>query len=595
MIFLTLLIILIFSVSSISAQSIDDIEENNLKDNKVLKSSESTAKLSASATSKNTTKTNTKTTNTTKTTAKQNTTKTNTKAANTTKTTKTTTKTTNATKENKTTVNLKTLTKTSSNFINYTEKNGKFPKVKISNKNYTDTEYLYLISKAVENSSKSKIEIKKNLVKPYTNTNSKAIKGTLNKSEYVKLAGKTRKFIEKNQRAPNWVSSSKGKIPFKQVILVYSKCLDYYNKNNKLPSSVKLDGLDLDSIKNKINQKSNKTVKTTNTTKTNKTTSKTSNSTKKTSNTTKTTNKTSKTGSTSKTNTTKVTKNNNTTINNSNNNISLIQISINYVNNLLNNILDRLDPSKYVLDVSTTDEGALKLNTSKVNVDLNGKSSVNVKLSANNSKTSKNSAKTSTTTKKTTSKTTNATKASTKTTAKTNKTTTKKTTSASKNKSTSNKSVLSSLKKYLNQTKNCQVNNKLIKELTKKLTSSSKTEYQKANKVFQWVRDNIGYSKYSNTRKGAVKTLKSKYGNCVDQTHLLIALSRAAGVPARYVNGGNCKFTTGYVGGHVWAQMYIGKKWVVADTTSTRNTLGKIRNWNTKNYKFLGTYSAINF
>ena len=416
----------------------------------------------------------------------------------------------------------------------------------------------------------------------------------MNKSEYVKLAGRTRVFIEKNQRAPNWVNSSKGKIPFKQVILVYSKCLDYYNQNNKLPSSVKLDGLDLDSIKNKINQKSNKTVKTTNTTKTNKTTSKTSNSTKKTSNSTKTTNKTS---STSKTNATKVTKINNTTINNSNNNISLIQISINYVNNILNNILDRLDPSKYVLDIGTTDEGALKLNTSKVNVDVNGKSSVNVKLSANNSKTTKNSAKTSTTTKKTTSKTTNTTKTSTKTTAKTNKTTTKKTTSASKNttKSTSNKSVLNSLKKYLNQTKNCQVNNKLIKELTKKLTSSSKTEYQKANSVFKWVRDNIGYSKYSNTRKGAVKTLKSRYGNCVDQTHLLIALSRAAGVPARYVNGGNCKFTSGYVGGHVWAQMYIGKKWVVADTTGSKNTLGKIKNWNTKNYRFLGTYSAINF
>ena len=55
MIFLTLFVIFIFSISSISAQSIDDIEDNNLKDNKVLKSSGSTAKLSASASTKNTT------------------------------------------------------------------------------------------------------------------------------------------------------------------------------------------------------------------------------------------------------------------------------------------------------------------------------------------------------------------------------------------------------------------------------------------------------------------------------------------------------------------------------------------------------------
>ena len=179
MIILALLVVLFFSLSSISAQSVnnsDDLDKN------ILKSNSSSNKAVANITSK----------------AKTNSTKT--KSTNKTSTTKTSA---NKTKTNTTTVNKKTLAKTSTSFINYVEKNGKFPKVKISNKNYSNTEYLYLMTKAVENNSNSKILIKKNLVKKYTNTNSKSVKGTLNKTEYVKIASKTRKFIEKNKRAPN--------------------------------------------------------------------------------------------------------------------------------------------------------------------------------------------------------------------------------------------------------------------------------------------------------------------------------------------------------------------------------------------------------
>ena len=160
----------------------------------------------------------------------------------------------------------------------------------------------------------------------------------------------------------------------------------------------------------------------------------------------------------------------------------------------------------------------------------------------------------------------------------------------------SNKAPISKvLKKYLASSKNCQVKDKSIQDLAKTLTSKLKSDYDKGKKLFNWVRDNIQYKKYRNTRRGAVKTLQTKKGNCVDQSHLLIALSRASGIPARYVKGGNCKFSNGYVSGHIWTQMYINNKWVVADTTSHRNSLGKIKNWNTKNYKLYGQFSSINF
>ena len=256
----------------------------------------------------------------------------------------------------------------------------------------------------------------------------------------------------------------------------------------------------------------------------------------------------------------------------------MVEKSIDYINNILNNILDRLDPSKFQIDITQSDEAKGKLNTSKVNVDVSGKSSVNVKISA---KDTKNNTKTTSTKKTNTTNTAKKTAANTKKVA--NKTVSK-TTDISKN-----------LKQYLVSSKNCQVNNKEIKKLATKLTSSLKSDYEKGKKLFTWVRDNIQYKRYSNTRRGALKTLQSKKGNCVDQSHLLIALSRAAGIPARYVNGGNCKFSSGYVAGHVWTQLYIKNKWIVADTTSSANSLGKIKNWNTKSYTLYGQYSSINF
>ena len=545
MIILALLVVLLFSISSISAQSVNNSDD---LDKKILKSNSSSYKSTTSIATKAKTNSIKKT------------------SANKAITNKTST---SKTKANATTVNKKTLAKTSTSFMNYVEKNGKFPKVKISNKNYSNTEYLYLMTKAVENNSNSKIEIKRNLVKKYKNINSKSAKGTLNKTEYVKIAGKTRKFIDKNKRAPNWVSSSKGNIPYNQLIFSYSKCLDFYNKNNRLPNSIKLDDLDLDKINSKLNKNKNKTAAN-NSAKTskqtaNKTVNKASNKTTSTivkTNARKTQNSTTNTASNKEDNSLK--------------NSSLVEKTLNSIHNILNNILDRLDPSKYQVDVTKSDESNLKLNNSKINVDITGKSTVNVKVSTKNA--------TKATTKKTTAST-----------AKANATKTSISKTKTKTLSSTKASISETLKKYLASSKNCQVKNKAIQDLAKTLTSKLKSDYEKGKKLFTWVRDNIQYKKYRNTRRGAVKTLQTKKGNCVDQSHLLIALSRASGIPARYVKGGNCKFTNGYVSGHIWTQMYINKKWVVADTTSHRNTLGNIRNWNTKNYKLYGQFSSINF
>ena len=155
-------------------------------------------------------------------------------------------------------------------------------------------------------------------------------------------------------------------------------------------------------------------------------------------------------------------------------------------------------------------------------------------------------------------------------------------------------SIPAALEIYLQPTNNCQSNSTTIKTLAASITSGTSSTYQKGVDLFNWVRDNIGYSFYYNTKYGALGTLSAKTGNCVDTTHLLIALSRAAGIPARYVSG-VCQFNSGTWYGHVWAQLYVNGKWYNADAISLNNQFGVINNWNTTSWTLKGIYSELPF
>ena len=160
--------------------------------------------------------------------------------------------------------------------------------------------------------------------------------------------------------------------------------------------------------------------------------------------------------------------------------------------------------------------------------------------------------------------------------------------------SLNSKNFISNLADYLESSTNCQVNNAQITELVSKLTKDCKSDREKADAIYTYVRDTLYYSFYYNTRYGAVGTLKAKTGNCVDHSHLLVAMFRNAGLAARYVHG-TCTFSSGSNYGHVWTQVLIGDTWTVADATSSRNSLGKVVNWNSNSYKLNGYYASISF
>ena len=148
---------------------------------------------------------------------------------------------------------------------------------------------------------------------------------------------------------------------------------------------------------------------------------------------------------------------------------------------------------------------------------------------------------------------------------------------------------------YLLSTKNCQSTNANIIALAKSITQSATDPYTKALLIYNWVRDHLAYSFYYNSVKGANGALSSLSANCCDHAHLINALARAVGIPARYAHG-NCYFTSsGNWYGHVWSQLYINGKWISADATSSRNSFGVINNWNTATYTLKGIYRELPF
>ena len=139
--------------------------------------------------------------------------------------------------------------------------------------------------------------------------------------------------------------------------------------------------------------------------------------------------------------------------------------------------------------------------------------------------------------------------------------------------------------------------NDAIKKKAKELTAGLSSPKAKANAIFEFVRDDIRYSFYTNSLKGASGTLSSRKGNCCDKANLIVAMCRSVGIYARYSHAKNCKFASGLNTGHVWAQVYdpISQTWYTADATSRRNNLGQINNWNTKSYNEPKNYVLIPF
>lgn len=123
----------------------------------------------------------------------------------------------------------------------YYKKNKKLPQNVYINKNkMTMYQYYYLVvtrTSQLASGNKKAITIKKTVKAPST-TSDTLKNGKINKKEYVNMAKNVKKFTDKNNRLPNYVTSTRGKLKFESAVVNYNRILVFYKNNKRLPTYV---------------------------------------------------------------------------------------------------------------------------------------------------------------------------------------------------------------------------------------------------------------------------------------------------------------------------------------------------------------------
>lgn len=481
---------------------------------------------------------------------------------------------------------------------NYVDKNSCLPNyVTINNKKVGMNNFLYLLAKEIVNinkglSSAVSYEEVKNPSNPQGST---VISGHLYKTEYINLATRIINYIDSNGQAPNYGTISLGNIQYQSIIEGFSRALNFVKINNYLPNYISYDIKSTSTLNTKIptySEKNNGNDNSGSIGSSGISLSQIKDAAKRVKNYVET-NKVLPNYVTiagSQYTMAKYLYLITTAITNINNGISsnIIAISAKEPSNpSTNTISGKLYKSNYI-ELANKVANYIKQNKQAPNYGSTSLGKVNYNLLVYGFSKVLNFQSSNKYLPNYLSLTSSVFKTSTST--------------GSSNSGSSNipsnvlndKNTLSSLSNYLKASTNCQVNNAKIQSLAKSLTKSCTSDWAKAKSIFNWANNNINYDGYSNTKYGAVGVLSSGKANCVDTAHLIIALSRASGLAARYVHG-VCDFTSSKGVGHVWAQILIGNTWVVADGTSSRNSLGSVKNWNNYNYKLLGKYYTISF
>jgi len=132
---------------------------------------------------------------------------------------------------------------------------------------------------------------------------------------------------------------------------------------------------------------------------------------------------------------------------------------------------------------------------------------------------------------------------------------------------------------YLQPTQNIQSDDPAIVSLAQNLSQGFTKEVDVVNNTLKWISENIEWgcpACIANYSSDAVWTLKNKEGNCVNFAHLMVALFRAQGIPARLAKGikgyehSNPGYLTPVNGSnwHAWTEIYYPQVgWVRYDAT----------------------------
>jgi len=129
---------------------------------------------------------------------------------------------------------------------------------------------------------------------------------------------------------------------------------------------------------------------------------------------------------------------------------------------------------------------------------------------------------------------------------------------------------------YINPELHIESNNDQIVSLVEELSSKNQNVCEQVRTFYDYIGDNLVYT-YNGDNWGAQAALGNMGADCTEFSSLLIALSRASDIPARYVEGLLYLDESDAVGArqeHAWVELFFPESgWTPVDPTLGRSTL----------------------
>jgi transglutaminase-like putative cysteine protease len=136
----------------------------------------------------------------------------------------------------------------------------------------------------------------------------------------------------------------------------------------------------------------------------------------------------------------------------------------------------------------------------------------------------------------------------------------------------------SSVLPYLFPSRYCQSDR--LQRLAMKEFGSLPPGYSRAQAICDWVTRRITFTSNSSTpQTSAIDTLIDEAGVCRDFAHLMIALCRAANLPARFATGIDygADVALGPPDFHAYVEVFAGNRWYLFDPSGTAIPMGFVR------------------
>lgn len=121
--------------------------------------------------------------------------------------------------------------------------------------------------------------------------------------------------------------------------------------------------------------------------------------------------------------------------------------------------------------------------------------------------------------------------------------------------------------RYLGSSEKVPSEDPEMRRLARAITANATTPFEQVSALARWTYDHIDYDiGYLGRNLDARSVLEQRRGVCSEYATLFVTLSRAVGIPARFVNGYTYSQPLGDWSRHAWAEVYIGR-WVSVDPT----------------------------